>query len=58
MWLFLCLWPNCLIVLALACGKHMIDAGEYKFNVHLKLKTVSIKRLHDGLGSLFVHINV
>ena len=47
-----------MIVLALACGKHMIDAGEYKFNVHLKLKTVSIKRHHDGLGSLFVQINV
>ena len=36
MWLFLCLWPNCLIVLALACGKHMIDAGEYKF-VHINV---------------------
>ena len=55
---FLCLWPNCLIVLALACGKHMIDAGEYKFNVHLKLKTVSIKRLQDCPGGLFVQINV
>ena len=58
MWLFLCLWPNCLIVLALACGKHMIDAGEYKFNVHLKLKIVSIKRLQDCPGGLFVQINV